>query len=51
VDTFFEIKYLDEEIKSILKLMNFKKVFQITKIIEFEIHLKKKEVEILHVME
>jgi len=29
---------LDEEIKRKLKLRNFKKVFQITKIMEFEIH-------------
>ena len=29
---------LNEEIKRKLKLMNFKKVFQITKVIEFEIH-------------
>jgi len=30
--------YLDEEIKRKLELRNFKKVFQITKITEFEIH-------------
>jgi len=32
---------LDEEIKMKLKLKNFKKLFQITKIIKFEIHSKK----------
>jgi len=37
---------LDEEIKRKLKLRNFKNVFQITKIVEFKIHLKKKEIEI-----
>jgi len=42
---------LDEEIKRKLKLKNFKKVFQITKIIEFEIHSKKKEIEISRVRE
>jgi len=34
--------YLDEKIKRKLKLRNFKKVFQIAKIVEFEIHSKKK---------
>jgi len=34
---------LDKEIKRKLKLRNFKKIFQITKIVKFEIHLKKKE--------
>jgi len=34
---------LDEEIKRKLKLKHFKKVFQITKIVEFEIHTKKEE--------
>jgi len=38
--------YLNEEIKRKLKLRKFKKTFQITKIIEFEIHLKKKKIEI-----
>ena len=42
---------LDKEIKSKLKLRNFKKVFQITKLIEFEIHLKNKEIEISQLME
>jgi len=39
----FEIKltYLDENIKRKLKLKNFKIIFQINKIIEFEIHSKK----------
>jgi len=37
---------LDEEIRRELKLSNFKKVFQITKIVEFEIHSKRKEIEI-----
>jgi len=31
---------LDEEIQKKLKLKNFKKVFQITKIVEFEINKK-----------
>jgi len=34
---------LDKEIKRKLKLRNFKKVFQITKIVEFKIHSKRKE--------
>jgi len=34
---------LDEKIKRKLKMRNFKKVFQITKIIEFKIHSKEKE--------
>jgi len=38
--------YFDEEIKRKLKLRNFKKVFQIIKIVKFEIHLKRKEIEI-----
>jgi len=42
---------LDEKIKRKLKLRNFKKAFQITKIIEFEIQSKKKEIEIPQVME
>jgi len=42
---------LDEEIKRKLKLRNFKNIFQITKIVEFEIHSKKKEIEILQVVE
>jgi len=33
---------LDEKIKRKLKLMNFKKVFHITKKVEFEIYSKKK---------
>jgi len=37
---------LDEEIRRELKLSNFKKVSQITKIVEFEIHSKRKEFEI-----
>jgi len=37
---------LDEKIKRKLKLKNFKKIFQITKIVEFEIHSKRKEIEI-----
>jgi len=37
---------LDEEIKRELKLKNFKKIFQITKIVEFEIHSERKETEI-----
>jgi len=37
---------LVEEIRRELKLSNFKKVFEITKIVEFEIHSKKKEIEI-----
>jgi len=37
---------LDEEIKMKLKLWNFKKVFQITKIVEFEIHSKRKKIKI-----
>jgi len=37
---------LNEETRRELKLSNFKKVFQITKIVEFEIHLKRKEIEI-----
>jgi len=41
---------LDKEIKRKLKLRNFN-VFQITKIVEFEIHSKKKEIEILQLME
>ena len=32
---------LDEKVKRKLKLKNFKKVFQITKIEEFKIHYKK----------
>jgi len=42
---------LDEEIKMKLKLQNFKKVFQIPKIVEFEIHSKKKEIEISQFVE
>jgi len=34
---------LDEEIIRELKLSNFKKVFQITKIVELEIHSKRKK--------
>jgi len=37
---------LDEKIKRKLKFRNFKKVFQITKIVEFEIHSKREEIEI-----
>ena len=42
---------MDEKIKRKLKLRNFKKVFQITKIVEFEIYSQKKEIEILQVEE
>jgi len=41
-----KITCLDEEIKRKLKLMNFKKIFQITKIVEFKINSKRKEIEI-----
>ena len=34
-----------------MKLRKFKKVFQITKIVEFEIHSKRKEIEISQVVE
>jgi len=37
---------LDEKIRRKLKLSNFKKVFQINKIVEFEIHSKREEIEI-----
>jgi len=37
---------LDERIKRKMKLRNFKMVFQITKIVKFEIQSKKKEFEI-----
>jgi len=37
---------LDGEIRRKLKLRNFKTVFQITKIVEFEIHSKRKKIEI-----
>jgi len=37
---------LDEEIKRELKLRNFKNIFQIIKIVEFEIHSKRKEIKI-----
>jgi len=37
---------LDEEIKRKLKLWNSKKIFQITKIVEFEIDSKRKKIEI-----
>jgi len=43
--------YLDEEIKRKLKLRNFKNTFQITKILEFEIHSNKKKIETLQFME
>ena len=36
-----------EEIKRKLKLKNYKKVFQITKIVDFEIHSKKKDIKIV----
>jgi len=42
---------LDEEIKRELKLRNFKKIFQITKIVKFEIHSKRKEIEIQQFVE
>jgi len=42
--------FLDDKIKRKLKLRSFKKVFQITKIVEFVIHLKNKEIEILQVV-
>jgi len=42
---------LDEEIRMKFKLRIFRKVFQITKIIEFEIHSKRKEIEILQFLE
>jgi len=35
---------LDEKIKRKLKSKNFKKVFQLTKIIKFEIYSKKKKI-------
>jgi len=38
---------LYEEIKRKLKLKNYKKVFQITKIVDFEIHSKKKDIKIV----
>jgi len=41
----------DEEIKRKMKLRNFKEVFQITKTVEFEIHLKKNEIKISQVVE
>jgi len=34
-----------------LKLKNFKEVFQITKIVEYEIHLKKNELENFQIVE
>jgi len=37
---------LDEKIKRKLKLKNFKMIFQISKIVEFEIHSKNKEIKI-----
>jgi len=37
---------LDEKIKRKLKLRNFMKIFQITKIVDFEIHSKMKETKI-----
>ena len=37
---------MDEEIKRKLKLWNSKKIFQITKIVEFEIDSKRKKIEI-----
>jgi len=37
---------LDDEIKRELGLRNFKKIFQITKIVKFEIHSERKEIEI-----
>jgi len=42
---------LDEEIRRKFKLRNFNKVFQITKRENFEIHSKKKEIEIPQVVE
>jgi len=42
---------LGDEIKRKLKLMNFKKVFLITKIVEFEIHSKKKKIKISQFVE
>jgi len=42
---------LDEKIGRRLKLRKFKKVFQITKQVKFDIQSKKKEIEILQVME
>jgi len=41
-----KITCLNEEIRRELKLSNFNKVIQITKIVKFEIHLKRKEIEI-----
>jgi len=35
--------YLDEKIRRKLKLDNFKKIFQITKILKIKIHSKKKK--------
>jgi len=40
---------LDDKIKRKLKLRNFKKVFQITKIIEFEIQLKRRKLKLYNV--
>jgi len=37
---------LDEKIKKKLKLENYKKVFQMIKVVKFEIHSKKKKIEI-----
>jgi len=37
--------------KKKMKLRNFKKIFQITKIVEFQIHSKMKKIEILQVVE
>jgi len=39
-----KVACLNEKIKRKLKFMNFKMVFQITKIIYFEIHSKKKKI-------
>ena len=38
---------LDEEIKRILKLRNFKKILQITKIVEFKITKKRRKLKFL----
>ena len=42
---------LDEEIKRELKLRNFKKIFQITTIVAFEIYSKIKKIEISQFVE
>jgi len=46
-----KMTYLDEEIKRELKLRNFKKIFQITTIVAFEIYSKIKKIEISQFVE